>query len=146
MFTRFEKQFSTKVAWSQPSKRVRPQMTNILWGYRKRTNQQMRSMLVVNVQSFRYQLKESYLLFYVCSSLSLMTTLYYLSRRGIRERDSWLYWLRISTKCYLRIFSYPKAIVIWVESDATSWVKTFIRYQSMSSLENHYQSKDVARP
>jgi hypothetical protein len=33
-----------------------------------------------------------------------------------------------SAKCYLRRSSYPKAIVIWVESDATSWVKTFIRY------------------
>jgi hypothetical protein len=44
-------------------------------------------------------------------------------------------------KCYPKRFSYPKATVIWVESDATSWVKMLIRYQSMSSLENHYQRK-----
>jgi hypothetical protein len=37
------------------------------------------SMLVVNVHSFRHQLMENYLWFHVCSSLSLMTTLYYLS-------------------------------------------------------------------
>jgi hypothetical protein len=43
-------------------------------------------------------------------------------------------------------FFYPKTIVILVEADVTSWVKTFIRYQSMSSLENHYQRKDEARP
>jgi hypothetical protein len=36
-------------------------------------------MLVVNVHSFSHQLMKNYLRFHVCSSLSLMTTLYYLS-------------------------------------------------------------------
>jgi hypothetical protein len=36
--------------------------------------------------------------------------------------------------------------VIGVEFDATSWVKTHGRYQSMSALENHYRRRAIARP
>ena len=40
------------------------------------------SMLVVTVQSLRCHPMKNYIMFHVCSSLSLMITLYYLSLLG----------------------------------------------------------------
>ena len=57
---KFEKQFSTKVAWVQPF--IRDEIingVNILWGYEKTINQQTMSMSVVTVQSLRCQPMET---------------------------------------------------------------------------------------
>ena len=42
----------------------------------------------IAVQSLRCQLIESYIMFHVCSALSLITTLYYLSLLSEDECDS----------------------------------------------------------
>ena len=52
---------------------------SILRGCKKPTNQQTMSMPVITVQSLRCQPMENYIMVHVCSSLSLMITLYYLS-------------------------------------------------------------------
>ena len=87
-FTKFKKQSSTKVAWVQPF--IMDEITDgvsIYRGCKKPTNQQTMSMPVITVQSLRRQMMDNYIMFHVCSFLSLMITLYYLS--PLSERWMW---------------------------------------------------------
>ena len=133
-FTKFEKQFSTKVAWVQPF--IRDEIidgVNILQGCNKLSNQQTISMPIVTVQSLKCQPMEK-LHNVLCMQFSFSNDNTLLS-----ESVEWAVKVIADSvdSAFLTIIIWENpciqaAIVIWVESEATSWVKTHGRYQGTS--------------
>jgi len=89
--------------------------------------QQAMPMPVITVQSLKCQQMKNYIMFHMCSSLSLMITWYYLSL--LRER--WMWWLTLLTQWFRR--SLVKAI----QESSNYWPKSSSNGHRLTTQINH---------